>query len=54
MQRWFYENCMVFNPEECHYMLISSHKESNEISLNGTEITNSNNEKLLDVLNDKK
>ena len=45
---------MVFNPEECHCMLISSHEESDEINLNGTEITNSNNEKLLDVLIDKK
>ena len=35
-------------------MLIDNHEEPEKIHLNGTEITSSNNEKLLAVLTDKK
>ena len=35
-------------------MLIGSHKEPDEINLNGTEITSNNNKKLIGVLIDKK
>ena len=38
----------------CHYMLIDNHYESDKINLNGTEITSSNNKKLVGVLIDKK
>lgn len=41
---------MVLNPGKCCYMLIEDHDEPDEINLNGTEISSSNNEKLFDVL----
>ena len=34
MQKWFYENHMVFNPEKCNYMLIGNHYEPDKINLN--------------------
>ena len=45
---------MVLNPGKCHYMLIGNNDEPDKINLNGTGITNSNNEKLLGALFGKK
>ena len=45
---------MIFNPGKCHYMLISNHDKPDKINLNGTEITGSNENKLLSVHIDKR
>ena len=44
---------MVLNPGKYHYRLNGNHDEPDKINLHRTEITNSNNEKLLGVLIDK-
>ena len=53
MQKWFYENT-VLNPGKWHYVLIENHDKLDKINLNEREITISNNQKLLDVLTDKR
>ena len=45
---------MVLNPGKCYYMLIGNHDEVDKININGTQITSSINEKLLDVFIDSK
>ena len=50
LRKWYYENHMTLNPEECPYMIIGSKDPPHKIKLNNNEITSSNKEKLLGIL----
>ena len=53
MQKWFYENHMVLNPEKCHYLVLGKRSNSDTINLNGTKLANSGYEELLGILTDR-
>ena len=50
---WFYENCMVLNPQKCHYMILGL-KEDDYINIEGIDIKNSDEETLLGIKIDKR
>ena len=54
LNTWFHENLMALNPGKCHYTVITDKGPSHNIVLNNKKITNSNTEKLLGILLDKK
>ena len=45
---------LVLNPWKYHYMLISSGDQADKINLDSSKINRSNNEKLFDLLIDRK
>ena len=53
IQKWFYENHTVLNPEKCHYLVLEKRSNSDTINLNGTKLANSGYEKLLGILTDR-
>ena len=53
IQKWFYENHMVLNPEKCHYLVLEKRSNSDTINLNGTKLANSGYEELLGILTDR-
>ena len=53
IQKWFYENHTVLNPEKCHYLVLEKRSNSDTINLNGTKLANSGYEELLGILTDR-
>ena len=54
LHQWFHENHMTLNPGKCHYMVIGSRDLSHEFMLSNSEITSSDEEKLLGIFLDSK
>ena len=54
LPEWFHENHMTLNLEKCHFMVIGSKDPPHQILLSNSEVTSSNEEKLLGILLDSK
>ena len=54
LHKWFYENHMVLNPDQCHYIVIGDDDPTQKITFINNEIASSNKEKLLGILLDSK
>ena len=54
LHQWFHENHMTLNPGKCHYMVLGSRDLVHDIMPNNSNITSSNEEKLLGIFLDSK
>ena len=54
LHKWFHENLMVLNPDNCHYIVMGDNDPSHKIILNNNEITSSREEKVLGIPLDSK
>ena len=52
LHKWFHENHKVLNPVKCHYAVIVDNEPSHKMILNSSEISCSNEEKVLGILLD--
>ena len=47
---WFFDNCMVLNPEKCHFMMFNvKENEQFDVIYNGITLKHSSHEKILGV-----
>ena len=54
LSEWFHENCMILNPEKCHYMSIGKDSEGDLIRLCGEVLEASQIETVLGIQIDNK
>jgi len=54
VKEWFYENYMVLNAENFHFMCIGKNTENETLVINNTTLHNSKEEKILGVIIDNK
>ena len=52
--KWFYENYMVLNSGECHFMCLGKNTENETYFFNNTEIKTNSEEKILGITIDNK
>ena len=54
LSEWFYENCMILNPEKCHYMCLGKDFASDLLRFCGEDLVASELESVLGILIDSK
>ena len=54
ISKWFHENCMIINPDKCHFMVLGDSNCTYNFTCNGTTIESSKEEKVLGITIDDK
>ena len=54
LSKWFYENCMILNPENCHYMCLGKDSASDLLRFCGLDLVASELETVLGIQIDNK
>ena len=54
LSEWFYENCMILNPEKCHYMCLGKDSASDLLRFCGEDLVASELETVLEIQTDNK
>ena len=52
--KWFYENCVVLNPNKCHFLTLDFNKPFPDFSFENTITKNVTEEKILGIVIDYK